>query len=104
MLVLIVFYEQVLIFSQWTKILDIMHYYLDRSGFEVCRIDGSVKLEERRKQVTAATAFISLSLMLPSFLHNKVIKSLDLETVLHSKDMVLLAYSWYIYLFGKILV
>uniref|UniRef100_A0A164Y5N0 Helicase ATP-binding domain-containing protein n=1 Tax=Daucus carota subsp. sativus TaxID=79200 RepID=A0A164Y5N0_DAUCS len=42
--------HKVLIFSQWTKILDIMHYYLEESGFEVCRIDGSVKLEERRKQ------------------------------------------------------
>ncbi|KAL8123801.1 ATP-dependent DNA helicase DDM1 [Apium graveolens] len=43
--------HKVLIFSQWTKILDIMHYYLEESGFEVCRIDGSVKLEERRKQI-----------------------------------------------------
>lgn len=37
-----------------------MHYYLEQSGFEVCRIDGSVRLEERRKQVTAVTAFIFL--------------------------------------------
>lgn len=43
--------EQVLIFSQWTKILDIMDYYFSEKGFEVCRIDGSVKLEERRRQV-----------------------------------------------------
>lgn len=57
-LVLIVFHKQVLIFSQWTKILDIMHYYLEESGFEVCRIDGSVKLEERRKQVTSAIRFL----------------------------------------------
>lgn len=43
--------NQVLIFSQWTKILDIMDYYFNQKGFEVCRIDGSVKLEDRRSQV-----------------------------------------------------
>ncbi|KAK2975847.1 hypothetical protein RJ640_022864 [Escallonia rubra] len=43
--------HKVLIFSQWTKILDIMHYYFGEKGMEVCRIDGSVKLEERRKQI-----------------------------------------------------
>lgn len=43
--------HKVLIFSQWTKILDIMHYYFSEKGMEVCRIDGSVKLEERRKQI-----------------------------------------------------
>lgn len=44
--------KQVLIFSQWTKILDIMHYYFSEKGMEVCRIDGSVRLEERRRQVS----------------------------------------------------
>ncbi|KAL4577628.1 hypothetical protein LXL04_013738 [Taraxacum kok-saghyz] len=43
--------HKVLIFSQWTKILDIMHYYFSEKGMEVCRIDGSVKLEERRRQI-----------------------------------------------------
>ncbi|WVZ60315.1 hypothetical protein U9M48_010359 [Paspalum notatum var. saurae] len=43
--------HKVLIFSQWTKVLDIMEYYLDSKGLEVCRIDGSVKLEERRRQI-----------------------------------------------------
>ncbi|KAF3591234.1 hypothetical protein DY000_02024162 [Brassica cretica] len=43
--------HRVLIFSQWTKILDIMDYYFSEKGFEVCRIDGSVKLEERRRQI-----------------------------------------------------
>lgn len=42
---------QVIIFSQWTKILDIMDYYFGEIGFQVCRIDGSVKLEERKRQV-----------------------------------------------------
>ncbi|CAN0919419.1 ATP-dependent DNA helicase DDM1 [Linum grandiflorum] len=43
--------HKVLIFSQWTKILNIMDYYFSEKGFEVCRIDGSVKLEERRRQI-----------------------------------------------------
>ncbi|KAL2551521.1 ATP-dependent DNA helicase DDM1 [Forsythia ovata] len=43
--------HKVLIFSQWTKILDIMEYYFSEKGFEVCRIDGSVKLAERRRQI-----------------------------------------------------
>lgn len=29
-----------------------MDYYFSEKGFEVCRIDGSVKLEERKRQVS----------------------------------------------------
>ncbi|CAN8251362.1 unnamed protein product [Cochlearia groenlandica] len=43
--------HRVLIFSQWTKILDIMDYYFSEKGFGVCRIDGSVRLDERRRQI-----------------------------------------------------
>ncbi|XVF62019.1 hypothetical protein PTKIN_Ptkin08bG0183000 [Pterospermum kingtungense] len=43
--------HKVLIFSQWTKILDIMDYYFSEKGFKICRIDGSVNLEERRRQI-----------------------------------------------------
>ncbi|CAK9152420.1 unnamed protein product [Ilex paraguariensis] len=43
--------HKVLIFSQWTKILDIMDYYFSEKGFEVCRIDGSVKLDDRKRQI-----------------------------------------------------
>ncbi|KAM0011176.1 putative DNA helicase chromatin remodeling SNF2 family [Helianthus debilis subsp. tardiflorus] len=43
--------HKVLIFSQWTKVLDIMHYYFSEKGMPVCRIDGSVKLEDRRQQI-----------------------------------------------------
>lgn len=31
--------------------LDIMDYYFSEKGFKVCRIDGSVKLDERKRQV-----------------------------------------------------
>lgn len=43
--------HKVLIFSQWTKVLDIMDYYFSEKGFEVCRIDGSVNLDERKRQI-----------------------------------------------------
>ncbi|KAL3637848.1 ATP-dependent DNA helicase ddm1 [Castilleja foliolosa] len=43
--------HKVLVFSQWTKILDIMEYYFSEKGFDVCRIDGSVKFSERRRQI-----------------------------------------------------
>ncbi|KAI4967368.1 hypothetical protein ZWY2020_028337, partial [Hordeum vulgare] len=43
--------HKVLIFSQWTKVLDIIEYYLYMKGLNVCRIDGSVKLEDRRRQI-----------------------------------------------------
>ncbi|XLS47815.1 hypothetical protein HN51_022173 [Arachis hypogaea] len=35
--------HKVLIFSQWTKVLDILDYYFSEKGFEVCEIDGSVR-------------------------------------------------------------
>ncbi|KAK7406686.1 hypothetical protein VNO78_08316 [Psophocarpus tetragonolobus] len=43
--------HKVLIFSQMTKVLDIMDYYFSEKGFEVCRIDGSVHLDERKRQI-----------------------------------------------------
>ncbi|XP_062153976.1 ATP-dependent DNA helicase DDM1 [Alnus glutinosa] len=43
--------HKVLIFSQWSKVLDIMDYYLSEKGLEVCRIDGSVSLDERKRQI-----------------------------------------------------
>uniref|UniRef100_A0A1D1YNZ4 ATP-dependent DNA helicase DDM1 n=1 Tax=Anthurium amnicola TaxID=1678845 RepID=A0A1D1YNZ4_9ARAE len=45
--------HKVLIFSQWTKILDLLDYYLSEKGLDVCRIDGKVKLHERRRQIDA---------------------------------------------------
>ena len=45
---------QVLIFSQMTKMLDLLHYWLEARGFSPCRIDVSVPWRER--QVGAAGA------------------------------------------------
>ncbi|KAF9589973.1 hypothetical protein IFM89_029710 [Coptis chinensis] len=42
--------HKVLIFSQWTKILDLIEYCFGEKGLEACRIDGSVKLDERKRQ------------------------------------------------------
>ena len=44
---------QVLIFTQWTKMLDMLDYYLSDKDLQVCRIDGCVKLNERKRQVCA---------------------------------------------------
>ncbi|XP_042520944.1 ATP-dependent DNA helicase DDM1-like isoform X1 [Macadamia integrifolia] len=43
--------HKVLLFSQWTKVLDIIDYYFSEKGFDVCRIDGSVRLGERKRQI-----------------------------------------------------
>ena len=40
--------RQVLIFSQMTRMLDLLHSYLEATGFEPCRIDGSVKWQDRQ--------------------------------------------------------
>jgi SNF2 family DNA or RNA helicase len=31
-----------------TKMLDLLHYYLEERGFDPCRIDGSIPWEERQ--------------------------------------------------------
>ncbi|KAG6556402.1 hypothetical protein Mapa_002345 [Marchantia paleacea] len=43
--------HKVLIFSQMTRMLDILEYYLQERGMDPCRIDGKVKLKERQEQI-----------------------------------------------------
>jgi ATP-dependent DNA helicase len=43
--------HKVLIFSQWTRVLDLLDYCLSESGHDMCRIDGSVKLHDRQRQI-----------------------------------------------------
>ncbi|KAI5082173.1 hypothetical protein GOP47_0001916 [Adiantum capillus-veneris] len=43
--------HKVLIFSQWTKVLDILQHYLEERGFNPFRIDGSVPQAERQRQI-----------------------------------------------------
>ena len=43
--------HQVLIFSQFTSMLDILEDYLNFKEFKYCRIDGSTFLEDRETQI-----------------------------------------------------
>ena len=45
--------HRVLIFSQLTRMLDLLDTSLDERGFNRCRIDGGVHWEERRDQIAA---------------------------------------------------
>ncbi len=45
--------HRVLIFSQMTRMLDLIDAYLEEKGFNRCRIDGSVHWEARRDQIKA---------------------------------------------------
>ncbi|KAF9606763.1 hypothetical protein IFM89_028139, partial [Coptis chinensis] len=53
--------SQVLIFSQWTNILDLIECYFGEKRLEVCRIDGSVNLNERKRQVFTGTGAVVLA-------------------------------------------
>eukprot|EP00347_Sterkiella_histriomuscorum_P020084 403339166 len=48
--------EQVLIFSQFTSVLDIIEDYCLMRGFQFCRLDGTTDLEERERMITEFTA------------------------------------------------
>jgi ATP-dependent DNA helicase len=43
--------HKVLIFSQMTRMLDLIAHYCDERGLHCCRIDGSVHWQERRDQI-----------------------------------------------------
>ena len=43
--------HKTLIFSQMTRMLDLIESYLEQKGRKVCRIDGSVPWQERKKQM-----------------------------------------------------
>ena len=43
--------HKTLVFSQMTKMLDLIESYLEQKGQKVCRIDGSVQWQERKKQM-----------------------------------------------------
>lgn len=48
--------HQVLVFSQFTTVLDILEDYLVYRDYSYCRIDGSTLIEEREKQIEEFTA------------------------------------------------
>ncbi|WIA19523.1 hypothetical protein OEZ85_004132 [Tetradesmus obliquus] len=45
--------HKVLIFSQMTKMLDLIESYLEQSGHKPCRIDGSMAFEDRQDSIDA---------------------------------------------------
>ena len=45
--------HKVLIFSQMTKLLDIIQDYLDWKDYGFCRIDGSIKVQDRQERIEA---------------------------------------------------
>lgn len=45
--------HKVLIFSQMTKLLDILQDYLEVMNYQICRIDGSVKIQDRQERIEA---------------------------------------------------
>ena len=47
--------SQILIFSQMTRMLDILEDYCNEKGYKYCRIDGETSLEERENMITEFT-------------------------------------------------
>uniref|UniRef100_A0A6S8IFU9 SNF2 super family n=1 Tax=Dunaliella tertiolecta TaxID=3047 RepID=A0A6S8IFU9_DUNTE len=45
--------HKVLIFSQMTKMLDVIESFLDQQGHRACRIDGSVPWQERQENISS---------------------------------------------------
>lgn len=43
--------HKILIFSQFTKMLDLIHDWCELEDYTVCRIDGSTSLEERKEEI-----------------------------------------------------
>lgn len=43
--------HKVLIFSQMTKMLDLLDSYFEQKGHRACRIDGSIPWQERQKSI-----------------------------------------------------
>ncbi len=43
--------SRVLIFSQMTRMLDILEDYLEFRGYQFCRLDGSTAQDERERQI-----------------------------------------------------
>ena len=47
--------SQILIFSQMTRMLDILEDYCNERGYKYCRIDGETSLEDREIMITEFT-------------------------------------------------
>lgn len=43
--------EKTLIFSQWTTMLDIIQFHIELNGHRTCRLDGTLNIVERQKEI-----------------------------------------------------
>ncbi|XP_042520946.1 ATP-dependent DNA helicase DDM1-like isoform X2 [Macadamia integrifolia] len=80
--------HKVLLFSQWTKVLDIIDYYFSEKGFDVCRIDGSVRLGERKRQEEDLLALLRDEENAEEKLIQTDINDEDLHKVLDRSDLI----------------
>ncbi|KAK5166897.1 uncharacterized protein LTR77_007626 [Saxophila tyrrhenica] len=58
--------DKTIIFSQWTRFLDIVQSRLDREGYKYCRIDGTMKAQEREAALQALEKDAGCTIMLAS--------------------------------------
>jgi SWI/SNF-related matrix-associated actin-dependent regulator of chromatin subfamily A3 len=58
--------DKTIVFSQWTRFLDIVQARLDRDGFKYCRIDGTMKAMERDAALHALADDKDCTIMLAS--------------------------------------
>lgn len=58
--------DKTIIFSQWTRFLDIVQARLDREGFEFCRIDGTMKTQQRDAALQSLESDPKCTVMLAS--------------------------------------
>nr|OQO26347.1 hypothetical protein B0A51_06434 [Rachicladosporium sp. CCFEE 5018] len=58
--------EKTIIFSQWTRFLDIVEARLDRDGYRYCRIDGTMSAQERDAALHALENDSGTTVMLAS--------------------------------------
>ena len=58
--------SKIVIFSQWTRFLDIVQARLDREGYPYCRLDGTMNAAQREKALNALDQDKECKIMLAS--------------------------------------
>ncbi|KAK6438488.1 hypothetical protein LTR95_005306 [Oleoguttula sp. CCFEE 5521] len=58
--------EKTIVFSQWTRFLDIVEAHLDRDGYKYCRIDGTMSAQKRDAALQALETDDGTTVMLAS--------------------------------------
>lgn len=81
--------DKTIVFSQWTRFLDIVQARLDREGMKYCRIDGTMKAHEREKALQSLATDPDCTIMLASL----SVCSVGLNLV--AANQVILADTWW---------